>query len=443
MWILPENVNKALGILHENGFEGYLVGGCVRDRIMNREIHDYDITTNAKTDELKQIFSGYQQILAGEKHGTVSVVIHGEVLEITTYRSDGEYLDGRHPESVTFVTDLKEDVSRRDFTMNAIAYNDKEGYVDYFNGLEDIKCSVIRCVGDADTRFKEDALRIMRGVRFSAQFGFDLETKTLEAAINNRYLLGKVSKERIFTELCKLVAGKYAGKAVRDNIIVLSAIIPELSEMIDFTQDNPHHNLNLLDHTVRVVDNLPYDISLRLAGLFHDIAKPKCVSVDSDGIKHFYNHPVVGEEMVRGILLSLRSDSKTLEDVCTLVRYHDHPIENTPQSIKKMLSKIGERLFFMLMDLKIADNIAQDPKYRRTDLYYDIISSAKEIIAKEECFSLKDMKLNGKDILSLGVKPSKAVGECLNYLLENVIEGKFPNEREFLMNEVKMYFGLQ
>lgn len=439
MWELPLSVKTAFDILNQNGYSVYVVGGCVRDKIMGRTVNDYDMTTSASVSDMKRIFSGYRQVLAGEKHGTVAVVIDDDVLEITTFRADGEYLDFRHPNEVRFVTTFAEDAARRDFTMNSIGYSPKEGFVDHYGGINDIRDGIIRCVGDAEKRFDEDALRIMRAIRFASQLGFDLDDETKEAAFSQKDNLKNISKERIFEELKKLLMGKNVEKVLNEYMGIISSVIPSLENIIGYDQQNYHHNLTLSAHTAKVVSSLPADETLRLAGLFHDIAKPVCATVDEKGIKHFRGHPSKGAEMVREILADLRCDNKTLEDVYILIKEHDSDIPEEEKSIKRKLSKLGERLFFKLMDIKTADNLAQDPKFLRVDKFERIRNIAREIILRNDCISLKDLEINGRDINAMGYSPSKKTGECLEYLLDIVINEEIPNEKEKLLAEAKKF----
>ncbi|MBR6800777.1 MAG: CCA tRNA nucleotidyltransferase [Eubacteriaceae bacterium] len=439
MWVLPESVLKAINIIEKSGHKVYVVGGCVRDHLMGRTINDYDMTTSASTEELKELFKEYTLILAGEKHGTITPVIDGEPFEITTFRTDGEYSDGRHPEEVKFVTSFKEDAARRDFTMNSIGYNPAEGYVDHYGGVEDIKNGVIRCVGDAEKRFDEDALRIMRAVRFSSQLGYTLDEGTKKAAFVKADNLKKISGERVFEELKKTVMGKNCEEVLNEYMGILASVIPELSEMIGYDQQNYHHNLTLSAHTAKVVAGLPEDEVLRLAGLFHDIAKPACATVDENGVKHFKGHPAKGAEMAKAILTDLRCDNKTLEDVYTLIKEHDSDIPAEEKSVRRKLAKLGERLFFMLMDIKIADNLAQAPGFLRVDKFENIKDIAREIIKRGDCLSLKKLNIDGKDILSMGYSPSRKIGDCLERLLEKVIDGDIPNDREILLREAEEY----
>ncbi len=439
MWNLPENVLTAINMLESCGHEVYVVGGCVRDYLMNRPINDYDMTTSASAEEMKEIFKEYTLILAGEKHGTITPVIDGEPLEITTFRTDGEYTDGRHPEKVIFVKSFYEDSSRRDFTMNSLGYNLKTGIADFHGGMSDIEEKIIRCVGDAGKRFSEDALRIMRAVRFASQLGFAPEQNTKEAAVSLRKNLINISKERIFEELKKLLMGDNAENVLNEYMIILSAVIPELADIIDYDQMNHHHTLSLSAHTAKVVGCLPKDETLRLAGLFHDISKPECETIDEKGEKHFRKHPSFGCEKAKKILEGLKCDNKTTEEVYLLIKYHDIDIEENPKAIKRMLSRLGERLFFMLMELKIADNLAQNPEFLRVDKFERIKSIAREIILKNQCFSLKNMNVSGNDILSLGYSPSKKIGECLEYLLDMVIDEKTANEKDALLKEAKKF----
>lgn len=433
MTVIPDQVKTALKLLEEAGFEAYMVGGCVRDNIMGREPSDYDITSSAIPDEIKSVFNGYRVVETGLQHGTVTVIVDEMLLEITTYRREDRYADNRHPDNVEFTKSLREDMSRRDFTINAIAYNDRDGFVDYFGGMRDIKSGIIRCVGNPEERFEEDALRIMRALRFSSATGFEIEEKTLAAAVKHKTLLKNISAERFREELVKLLCGVDVRRCLMRNTEILGVIIPELIEMNGFDQKNKHHIYDILEHTAAAVEAVPARSELRLAALLHDIGKPRCFSMDSDGEGHFYNHAEIGSEMARDIMRRLKFDSATTETVTKLVRLHGVQTDNTEKSVKRALNKMSPELFFELLQLKKADNLAQNSEYHHRQAYYtELEELAKRIIENEECFSLKDLALNGDDLIALDFAPGKEMGELLDRLLEAVITGKVPNERSAL-----------
>ncbi len=433
MIYLPDEVKIALDNITKNGFEAYIVGGCVRDSLLGDVPKDYDITTSAEPSEVKKIFKNYRVIETGIKHGTVTVLIHGVPLEITTFRIDSEYSDNRHPENVTFTKSLEEDTARRDFTMNAIAYDEEHGICDFYGGEEDIKNRIIRCVGDADKRFSEDALRIMRAIRFSSVLGFDIEENTKNAVFRNKELLRNISSERIASEFVKLLCGKNVKNVLIEYIDVIGVVIPEALPMKGFDQKNIHHIYDVLTHTAVAVENTDPEPVLRLAAFFHDIGKPKCFFM-KDGQGHFYGHANIGAEMTEKILSRLKFDNLTKATVTKLVKIHDVQIEENESAVKRSLGKNTPEMFFTLLKIKRADTLAQSPIcFSRLEYLDRIEKIANEILNAKSCFSLKDMEIGGNDLIALGVKPGRKMGDILKNLLEEVISGNLPNEKEKLL----------
>lgn len=434
---IPSEVATALELLSNSGFEAFIVGGCVRDSLLGTAPKDYDITTSALPSEVEDVFKDYKIIETGLKHGTVTVLINNIPLEITTYRIDSDYTDNRHPNSVNFTKSLYEDTARRDFTMNAIAYNDKSGLVDYYEGEKDIRNGIIRCVGNADKRFNEDALRILRAIRFSSVLGFNIEDSTKQAIFRNKELLTKISQERIASELVKLLCGKNVRKVLVEYMDVLGVVIPELLPMKGFDQHNYHHIYDILTHTAVAVESIEPQPMLRLSALFHDIGKPHCFTL-VDGIGHFYGHAAISAEIADNVLERLKFDNATRKTVVKLILLHDVQIECRENVVKRSLNKNSPEIFFMLLKLKKADTLALNPKYcDRLELFDELESLAYEILDKNDCFSLKDLSVNGSDIISLGVSPGKKIGIILNLLLEDVINGKIPNEKDCLLDKAK------
>ena len=431
---LPQSIEKALYMIEDAGYEGYIVGGCVRDALMEIEPHDYDITTSALPDEVKEVFKEYKVIETGIKHGTVTVLMEGYPLEITTFRVEGEYLDGRRPSSVAFTRNLREDVARRDFTMNAMAMDVRGEVYDYFGGREDLKDGIIRAVGEATTRFEEDALRIMRALRFASVTGFEIEAATAEALFECKEILTRISAERIREELVKLLLGKDAKSVLLKYWDVLTVIIPELAPMKGFEQKNKWHIYPVHEHTAVAVHSAPLDEALRVTMLLHDIGKPKCFSIGDDGEGHFYGHANVSVDMARDILSRLKFDNETRDRVLRAIKYHDVQIEPAPKQVKRALNKYTVEGFFDLISVKRADNLAQNPELAIRQEYLDqLVSIAEEILKEEACFSLKNLEVNGSDLIALGVKPGKEIGLLLDELLEAVIEEKIPNDRAKLL----------
>lgn len=433
MFHLPYYALKVIDVLENAGYEAYAVGGCIRDMLMNRKGNDIDITTNALPDEMKKAFSDFRTLDTGLKHGTITVLIDKNPVEVTTYRIDCGYSDGRHPDSVAFTKSIKQDLARRDFTVNAIAYSPKRGLVDPFSGARDIEKGVLRCVGEPEKRFREDSLRILRGLRFCAVLGFNIDEETAKAMISCRHLLKNVSAERIYSELCKMLCGKNIKNVLLDFTEIFEEILPELYGMNGFDQKNFHHIYDVLTHTATVVESIEPLPHLRLAALFHDSAKPDCFSLDSKGVGHFYSHARKSTDNAEAALTRLKSDNFTKSRVMELVKLHDTPIEPDEKVIKRKLGKYGEDLFFELIKLQRADNMGLSPDfYFRQDTYSEIENIARQIISSQQCFSLKELAVKGDDLVLLGLK-GRDIGSALKALLNAVIDGKVSNDKDALL----------
>ncbi len=441
---IPSGANEIIHTLQNNGYEAFLVGGCVRDSILGRPIHDYDITTSATPDEMMEVFKDKRIIETGLQHGTITIVIDGEGYECTTYRIDGNYSDGRRPDSVTFTRNLKEDLKRRDFTINAMAYNDEVGLIDPFNGMEDIEHYKIRCVGRAEDRFSEDALRILRAIRFASQLGFVVDSD-VSLNIHKMYKnLENISTERINSEFCKIALSSEFYIQIVLFREVFSLFIPEIKDMFGFQQNNPYHIYDVWNHTVHAVqayecdcepDLNSRDLITSLAVFFHDIGKPHCYQDGEDGIRHFKGHGRVGADMTNEIMKRLRFDNDTREKVVQLVYYHDATFEVGKKYVKRWLNKIGEEQFRRLLNVRRADikaqaDINQETRLQKIDNIGYIL---EEVLQDDECFSLKDLAVNGKDLITIGYKPGKEIGDVLNNLLDSVISGEYINEKEKLL----------
>ena len=436
---LPEKVKYIIDTIMEAGYEAYAVGGCIRDSILLREPSDWDITTSASPYQVKELFR--RTLDTGIKHGTVTVMLDKEGFEVTTYRIDGEYEDGRHPKEVTFTRNLTEDLKRRDFTINAMAYNEKDGLVDIFGGLDDIRNRIIRCVGNPLDRFSEDALRMMRAVRFSAQLGYQIEAETSKAISILASNLKKISAERIQTELVKLLISPnpdYLTKAYETGITAV--ILPEFDLCMQTEQRNPHHCYNVGVHTLEAVKAVRRDRVLRLATLFHDMGKPSCLTTDEEGIDHFHGHPEVSEEIAGNILHRLKFDNDTIYMVKKLVRYHDQYIEPGEKNVRRAMGRMGEDVFPLLLEVKEADTLAQSNYLRREkeQNLKEVREVYRKILEENQCVSLKTLAVNGKDLMEqTGMKPGKELGETLAALLDLVIDDPALNNREYLINAVK------
>ncbi len=433
---LPEKVKTILNILINAGFEAFAVGGCVRDSILGKEPKDWDITTSARPVQVKELFS--RTIDTGIAHGTVTVLLDREGFEVTTYRIDGEYEDARHPKEVLFTGSLLEDLKRRDFTINAMAYNEQEGLVDAFDGMGDLKQGRIRCVGTARERFTEDALRMLRAVRFAAQLGFSIEPETRRGIEELACSLQKISAERIQAELVKLLVSDHP-EEVRTlyETGISKEIFPWLDAMFRTPQNNPHHIYNVGEHTVCALMYTPPDKILRLALFFHDMAKPACLEKDEEGIYHFRGHPKEGAAMTRLVMRRLKFDNDTIDRVASLVQWHDDNPPLTPANVRRAINRIGQRQFPRLFAVKRADTMGKGTYQREEKLAYidKYETMYREILEKEECIHLKTLAVSGKDLIAAGFKPGRELGRLLEELLQLVLENPECNTKEFLLEK--------
>lgn len=432
--ILPDKVKRIIDTLERHGYEAYAVGGCVRDSILGRKPQDWDITTSAKPEQVKALFA--HTIDTGIQHGTVTVMIDHEGFEVTTYRIDGEYEDARHPKEVLFTSNLLEDLKRRDFTINAMAYNDKDGMVDAFDGIGDLKRGIIRCVGEAEERFSEDALRMLRAVRFAAQLGFVIEEETRRAVCMLAPNIAKVSAERIQVELIKLLTSEHPELILTAYETGLTKVfLPEFDEMMETEQRNPHHVYSVGRHTVEALKHTAPEKVLRLAVLFHDVAKPECVVTDAEGIDHFYGHPRAGAQKTRQILRRLKLDNDTTDAVCRLVEWHDDNPELSERNVRRAMHRIGLEQYPGLFAVKRADILAQSDYQREEKLAYvaDYERIYKAVMEKEQCVTIKDLAINGSDLIAAGMQQGRELGVVLKALLERVLDEPELNTKEQLL----------
>lgn len=440
---MPKNVDTAINLLQSAGFEAYAVGGCVRDSLLGKTPNDWDITTSAKPEDMKSVFADFHCIDTGIKHGTVTVVIDGEPLEITTFRLDGEYEDNRHPKSVTFTSDLGADLGRRDFTVNAMAYSKMTGTVDLFGGQNDLKNKIIRCVGDPDRRFNEDALRILRALRFASALDFEIEEKTAQSLLKNRALLGNISEERIAKELLKLVCGKGAKRILTDFAPVLFEILPELQPMYKNSHDNPHHCYDIYEHTLIAVESIDPEPTLRFAMLLHDCGKPAVKKFDENGVAHFYGHQRISAEISAQILARLKVSNKFRDEILFFVSNHDRweLYENT-EKMPRYLSKFGLDGVLKLLKVMRADVLAQSPEYRyRLDQIADAEEIAKNLAAQKPCLSLSELQINGRTLMDIGIPQGRKLGAVLAQLLDEVIDGVTKNTQEALTTRAREIYS--
>lgn len=440
---MPKNVDIAINLLQSAGFEAYAVGGCVRDSLLGKTPNDWDITTSAKPEDMKSVFADFHCIDTGIKHGTVTVVIDGEPLEITTFRLDGEYEDNRHPKSVTFTSNLGADLGRRDFTVNAMAYSKMTGTVDLFGGQNDLKNKIIRCVGDPDRRFNEDALRILRALRFASALDFEIEEKTAQSLLKNRALLGNISEERIAKELLKLVCGKGAKRILTDFAPVLFEILPELQPMYKNSHDNPHHCYDIYEHTLMAVESIDPEPTLRFAMLLHDCGKPAVKKFDENGVAHFYGHQRISAEISAQILARLKVSNKFRDEILFLVSNHDRweLYENT-EKMPRYLSKFGLDGVLNLLKVMRADVLAQSPEYRyRLYQIADAEETAKNLAAQKPCLSLSELQINGRTLMDIGIPQGRKLGAVLAQLLDEVIDGVTKNTQEALTTRAREIYS--
>ena len=440
---MPKNVDIAINLLQSADFEAYAVGGCVRDSLLGKTPNDWDITTSAKPEDMKSVFAEFHCIDTGIKHGTVTVVIDGEPLEITTFRLDGEYEDNRHPKSVTFTSNLGADLGRRDFTVNAMAYSKMTGTVDLFGGQNDLKNKIIRCVGDPDRRFNEDALRILRALRFASALDFEIEEKTAQSLLKNRALLGNISEERIAKELLKLVCGKGAKRILTDFAPVLFEILPELQPMYKNSHDNPHHCYDIYEHTLIAVESIDPEPTLRFAMLLHDCGKPAVKKFDENGVAHFYGHQRISAEISAQILARLKVSNKFRDEILFFVSNHDRweLYENT-EKMPRYLSKFGLDGVLNLLKVMRADVLAQSPEYRyRLDQIADAEETAKNLAAQKPCLSLSELQINGRTLMDIGIPQGRKLGAVLAQLLDEVIDGVTKNTQEALTTRAREIYS--
>ena len=438
--VLPDSVINILSRLQQGGFSAFVAGGAVRDMLMDKTPHDYDIATSAKPKDVKAMFA--RTVDTGIKHGTVTVVENKTGYEVTTFRRDGEYADGRHPSSVSFVDDVREDCARRDFTINAMMYSPDTGILDYFGGRNDIKRRLIRCVGEPERRFKEDALRMLRAVRFSAALSFKIEDSTWKAIKKCAVLIKKVSSERIAEEINKILLSEnpdYIRKLHECGL--LRYIMPELERCFGEPQKNKYHIYDVGEHIMHTVKNVPADMTLRWAALMHDIGKPVCSSTGANGIIHFYGHHRESCKIAVDLMHRLRIGADTIRDAAVLVENHDVRVEPSQPAVKRMMSRTGEALFEKLMLLQTADNMAKNPKHfpekkKRIDSAYQIY---KEVLAERQPYLVSHLAINGKDLLSLGCRHGREIGDTLKKLIDEVIINPSLNNREYLIRRAKEY----
>ena len=439
---LPRKVVLIIKNLQRHGYDAYAVGGCVRDSILNRKPEDWDITTSAKPEQVKRIFR--RTVDTGIEHGTVTVLIGKDGFEVTTYRVDGLYEDGRHPKEVTFTSRLEEDLKRRDFTINAMAYNDDERLVDAFGGMRDLNYHLIRCVGDPKERFSEDALRILRAVRFSAQLAFPIEPETAEAIKSLAPNLEKISAERIQAELVKLLVSDHPER-IQDacELGITKVVLPEWDDMVGVKQNTPHHKYDVAAHTVHALQNVKNDKVLRLTLFFHDLGKPVMKTTDENGRDHFKGHAIASEQIAKTVMKRLKFDNDTIRKVTKLVAYHDYRMEPTGANVRRAMHEIGVELFPYYLAVRLADTKAQSSYERRGKLenIIQIRELYRNALRNKECVTLKDLAVTGTDLINLGIAPGKELGTLLNELLDMVIEDPAWNQKGKLCDYVKERFG--
>ena len=439
---IPQEPGKLLRRLNECGFQAYAVGGCIRDSLLGKTPGDWDICTSALPEETEACFSDLRVVETGLKHGTVTVISSGEPYEITTFRSDGVYLDHRRPQKVDFVRTLKEDLLRRDFTINAMAAGLDGEIQDPFGGQKDLKDGIIRCVGDPEKRFSEDALRILRGLRFASRLGFSIAPETAAAMERQKNLLAYVSGERIYKELTGILMGDNAQTVLEQYGSVLTAVLPEIVPSMGFCQRNPFHNRDVWQHTLEALGKSRPDPMVRWALLLHDLGKPDCFTLDDRGIGHFYGHPQRSMELAEGIFDRLHGDKKTKETVCLLVRDHDREAPANEKNARRWIARYGADRVRLLLEVKRCDCLAHvdTPKSRaRYDNLMEMTRLILELLEKEHCFSVRDLPVKGGDVMALGVPAGPQVGQILERLLEDVLDGTCPPEREALLGRLKQY----
>jgi tRNA nucleotidyltransferase (CCA-adding enzyme) len=433
--MIPEYVNFILSRLRQANYKAYAVGGCVRDVLRGVTPHDWDVCTSARPEEIEQVFADLSQIHTGKKHGTVAVIVAHKAVEITTFRADGAYLDHRHPAGVTFLPDLEGDLSRRDFTINAMALDEAERPIDRFGGQKDLQDGIIRTVGDPAERFREDGLRILRGLRFASRLDFAVEPATARAMLEERDLLLGISAERIFSELKGILVGPGAGRILRTFAPICFTILPELAPMAGFEQHSPYHDSDVWGHTIRALEASPADVVFRLALLFHDCGKPACFTRDETGRGHFYGHPQKSRELAEGALRRLKCDTATLDRVLYLIERHDTWLPETEKNMRRFLlhedvDRVRDLLAVQRCDALAHAPVGRDPALRNIEKWEQLLNA---VLAQKPCLSLKTLAVSGDDLLSLGMAPGPVVGRLLNDMLREVADGTLKNDREALL----------
>lgn len=431
---IPESVGFCIRALEQAGFTAYAVGGCVRDHCLGRQPDDFDLCTNAKPEEMERVFADRPLVLAGKKHGTVAVVMGKELVEITTYRTEGAYSDNRHPDWVEFVDRIEEDLARRDYTINAMAYSPRLGYADPFGGREDLKNGILRAVGDPAARFREDSLRILRGVRFAVKYHLEVEPQTEKAMFDLAPLMDNLARERVFTELCKLLP-LVTARDLQRFASILAQVLPEVGAEMGFQQHSPHHAYDVYTHTAYVAEHVDGDLALRWAALLHDIGKVPTFTRDETGRGHFRGHAPKGAEMAEGVLHRLKAPNALTDTVVTLVANHMTKIEPTKKAVRRLLSRLGWENTERLLHLQKADMMSKGVENDGDLTQFDTLWALLEEIRREDaCLSIKDLQINGRDLMALGLKGPK-IGQTLNALLDQVLDEQLPNHREDLLKE--------
>ncbi len=439
MLAIPAGADFILRRLFDAGYDAYVVGGCVRDSLLGLTPHDWDVCTNARPDEMQRVFNDCRVIETGLKHGTLTILYDRVPYEVTTFRVDGSYTDHRHPDRVEFVTDVVDDLSRRDFTINAMAWNPRRGLVDAFCGQEDLKAGIIRAVGDPATRFNEDALRILRALRFASVFGFSIEKNTAQAAFDLRDTLADVAAERIRVELSKTLCGKGAADILRAYADIVFVILPQLRVLRGFEQHNPHHRYDVWEHTLRALPNVPPTETMRLAILLHDTGKPDCFTMDEQGIGHMHGHELRSAEIAWDVLNALRVDNATRDRVTLLIRSHHLSVSTDPKLLRRRLNQLGEEALRQLLRLWRADQLGKGT-VSEADIeaaYTANVDALDALMATIPCFTFKQLAVSGKDLLAVGIPAGQRIGQTLSFLLDSVMAEQLPNEKEALLAAAK------
>lgn len=431
MTALPEAVRAALARLERAGYPAYVVGGAVRDHLRGVTPHDFDLCTAATPDETRDVFSGERVAETGLKHGTVTVLLDGRPLEITSFRVEGAYSDGRRPDRVRFVRDLESDLARRDFTVNAMAYSPARGLQDPFGGRQDLEKKLLRAVGDPERRFSEDALRILRGLRMMAETGFALEADTAKALRALAGTLTRVAPERLAAETLRLLCGRYAGRVLREYVDVIGVVLPEILPMRGFQQKNRYHKYDVLEHSIRALEQMPAEPALRLAALYHDTGKPHCMTVDENGVGHFYGHPKLSAALAEQRCLALRLPNDVRETVVFVADHHDVPIPNEEKTVRRRLARFGETRVRQLLMMKKADGVGRGTHPEYIGHYLELEHALNETLRKKDCLSVRALALDGHALMRLGLR-GKQIGEMQRYLLEQVLDDPARNTPETL-----------